>query len=254
MIDLGTRTLFRKEVRRFLRVYGQTLLAPVVTTALYVVVFGFALGGQLRGVRGLPYLDFIAPGLIILGVVSNAFLNTASSMMVMKIQGTIVDILVTPLRHADIVGAMVGAAAVRALVVGALTWGVAVVAGARAMPAHPVIALAVVVLTAVALAGLGLLSGIWAEKFEQVNVFPTFVVTPLVFVGGVFYDVALLPPALRTVSHLNPIVYLVEGLRFGLTGQSLVDPYWTVGGLAAATAVILVGCTLVVKSGWRLRG
>ena len=127
-------------------------------------------------------------------------------------------------------------------------------AGARAMPAHPVIALVVVVLTAVALAGLGLLSGIWAETFEQVNVFPTFVVTPLVFVGGVFYDVALLPPALRTVSHMNPIVYLVEGLRYGLTGQSLVDPYWTVGGLAAATAVILVGCTLVVRSGWRLRG
>lgn len=253
MIDLGTRTLFRKEVRRFLRVSGQTVLAPVVTTALYVIVFGFALGGQLRSVRGISYLDFIAPGLVILGVVSNAFLNTASSMMIMKMQGTLVDILVTPLRHVDIVLAMVGAAALRALMVGALTWAVAVVAGARALPAHPVIALAMVVMTAIVMAGLGLLSGVWAEKFEQVNVVPTFVVTPLTFVGGVFYDIGLLPPALRTISHLNPIAYLVEGLRYGLTGTCLVDPLATVLGLAVVTAGVLTTCTLVVRSGWRLR-
>jgi ABC-2 type transport system permease protein len=260
MLDLGTRTLLLKEVRRFLRVPGQTLLAPVVTSALYVFVFGLALGGRLRTVGGVPYLEFIVPGLIMLGIISNAFLNTASSMMIMKLQGTAVDLLVTPLAYHDIVFAMVSAAAVRALAVGLLTWLVSLAAlllpGGGAVTfavAHPVYALAFPVFTAIGLATLGLLGGIWADKFEQINFIPTFIITPLIFLGGVFYDVGTLPPVLRVVSHLNPIFYLVEGMRYGLLGRAIVEPAAALAGLVLVDAALAAACILVLRSGWKLR-
>jgi ABC-2 type transport system permease protein len=253
VIGLGPRTLFVKEVRRYLRVPGQTLLSPVITTALYLLVFGVALGGRVRQVGGVPYLEFIVPGLIMLGVVSNAFLNTSSSMIGMKFGGTIVDLLVTPLTAGEIVAAMVGAAVTRALAVGLLTWLVAIAANGGAHVAHAGYAVTFPILAAVGMAAMGLLTGIWADNFERINAIPTFVITPLTFLGGVFYDIHMLPGALATVSRFNPILYLVEGMRYGLIGTSAVDPNIGLAFLVGLDALAIGACVVAVRTGWHLR-
>jgi len=250
---LGPRTLFRKEVRRFLRVPGQTLLSPLVTTTLYFVVFGWSLGSRLREVEGVPYARFIMPGLVALGVVTNAYANTSSSLFVMKLQGTIVDLLVSPLGYGEILGAFVAAGVVRGMIVGGVMW---LVAGAFTGfgVAHPLYALPLLVLVAAAFAALGLVTAIWSSSFEQVNFFPTFIITPLTFLGGVFYSVQMLPPALRAATLANPVFYLVDGLRFGMLGVSDAPPLAALGIAAALCAVSLGGAWAMLRSGYKLRG
>lgn len=253
MNTLGLQTLLTKEVRRFLRVPGQTVLSPVVTTSLYFVVFGYALGGALRDMGGVSYGRYIVPGLVTLGVVTNAYLNTASSMFVMKIQGTIVDLLVSPLSYAEILAGFLGAAVVRGLLVGSVTWLVAAAFTGFGI-AHPALALLLLALAAVSFAALGLVTAIWATSFEQVNFFPTFVITPLTFLGGVFYAVEDLPPFLRSFTVANPVYYLVDGVRFGMIGASGASP-WAAVAVLAGLALGAVGAAYgVLRSGWRLRG
>jgi ABC-2 type transport system permease protein len=252
-MGLGVRTLFVKEVRRFLRVPGQTLLSPLVTTTLYLVVFGVSLGTRLRDVEGVPYALFIVPGLVALGVVSNAFLNTASSLFVMKLQGTVVDLLVSPLSYGEILIGFVGAAALRGIVIGFVMWLVAALfAGFHV--AHPLFALGMVVLVAVAFAALGFMTAVWAESFEQVNFFPTFIITPLTFLGGVFYSASALPPALRRLTLLNPVFYIVDGVRYGLLGLSDAHP-WAGAAIAALLCLgALAGAYSMLRTGYKLRG
>jgi ABC-2 type transport system permease protein len=253
VISYGLWTLFRKEVRRFLRVPGQTLLSPVITTVLYFVVFGWSLGGRLREIHGVPYARFIVPGLVALGVVTNAYSNSASSLFVMKLQGSVVDLLVAPLGYGEILSAFVGAAVVRGLLVGALMWGVAGVFEGYAL-AHPLAALGLVLLAAVLFASLGLLTAIWATSFEQVNFIPTFFITPLTFLGGVFYSVEMLPPGFRRFTLANPIFYMVDGVRYGMLGVSDASP-WTGAALLAALAALALGAAYtLLRSGYRLRG
>lgn len=253
MISIGLRTLVAKEVRRFLRVPGQTLLSPLVTTTLYFLVFGYSLGSRLREIDGVPYARFIVPGLVTLGVITNAYLNSASSMFVMKIQGTITDLLVSPLSYGEILAGFVGAAVVRGLLVGGVVWLVAGLFGGFEL-AHPLLALALVVLAATAFAALGLLTAIWATTFEQVNFFPTFFITPLTFLGGVFYSTDMLPGALRAFTLANPVFYMVDGVRFGMLGLSDASP-WAGALLLAGLASASVGAAYaVLRSGYKLRG
>jgi ABC-2 type transport system permease protein len=253
VISLGLRTLVVKEVRRFMRVPGQTVLSPLVTTTLYFLVFGYSLGSRLRDVDGVAYARFIVPGLVTLGVVTNAYLNTASSLFVMKIQGTITDLLVAPLSYGEILAGFVGAAVLRGVLVGGVMW---LVSGAFAgfELAHPLLALALVVLAATAFAALGLLTAIWATTFEQVNFFPTFFITPLTFLGGVFYSAEMLPPALRVFTFANPVFYMVDGVRYGMLGVSDASP-WAGALLLAGLALGAVGAAYaVLRSGYKLRG
>jgi ABC-2 type transport system permease protein len=253
VISYGLWTLFVKEVRRFLRVPGQTLLSPVVTTILYFVVFGWSLGSRLALVEGVPYARFIVPGLVALGVVTNAYSDTASSLFVMKLQGTIVDLLVSPLTYGQILWAFVGAAVLRGLLVGGVMW---VVAGAFEgfRLAHPVVAIGLPLLAAILFASLGLVTAIWASTFEQVNFFPTFFITPLTFLGGVFYSIEMLPPALRRFTLANPIFYMVDGVRFGMLGISDAPP-WAGAALLAALAAAATGTAYgMLRSGYKLRG
>jgi len=249
----GAGTLFIKEVRRFLKVPGQTVFTPVGTTILYLLVFGYALGGQLRNVAGLPYFDFIVPGLITLGITSNAFLNTSSSMMGMKLMGTIVDLLVTPLTPFQIILGMVGASALRGLMVGLLTWITAVAFRGELHVAHPVLAVTFPLLTAIGFSAIGLLTGLWAEGFERLNFVPAFILTPLTFLGGVFYDVRTLPPSLAALSHANPILYLVEGMRYGLHGTGAIAPEIGLLALAGFDALMIGACMIALGTGWKLR-
>jgi len=253
VMGLGLRTLLVKEVRRFLRVPGQTLLSPLITTVLYFVVFGFSLGSRLRDVEGVPYARFIVPGLVTLGVISNAYLNTASSMFVMKLQGTIVDLLVSPLSYGEILTGFVGAAVLRGLSVGALMWAVAGLFGGLEL-AHPLFALLMLVGVAVAFAALGFMTAIWAATFEQINFFPTFIITPLTFLGGVFYSAHMLPATLRRLTLVNPIFYLVDGVRHGMLGISDGRPAAGLTLAALLSVAALAGAYAMLRTGYRLRG
>lgn len=251
-MSLGFRTLLWKEIRRFLRVPGQTLASPLITTTLYFLIFGLSLGEHLREIHGVSYARFIVAGLVMLGVISNSFLNSSSSLFVAKLQGTVVDLLVAPLSYVEILSAFVLAAVIRGLVVGGAMW---VVAGLFTSfeVASPWWALVFLLLVSTFFGALGLLVAIWADKFEQINLVPTFVITPLTFLGGVFYSVDRLPAPFGTLAHLNPVLYMVEGLRWSLLGSSDVSP---VNGLALLGVLNVVALAMAwhwLVSGYRLR-
>jgi len=248
----GLKTLWLKEIRRFLRVPGQTVLSPLISTTLYFLVFGYSMGSRVHTVKGVPYASFIVPGLIFLGVANNAFLNSSSSLFITKIQGTLVDLLVAPLGPAELLGGFIGGAMVRGLCVGVLTWGVATLFTPFTL-AHPLTALAFLLLNAFVFAILGFLAALWAEKFEQINFFPTFVMLPLTFLGGVFYSIDDLPEPWRTVSHFNPMVYMVEGLRHGILGHSAFSPWIGVSALLAVGVIATALATVALRVGYKLK-
>jgi ABC-2 type transport system permease protein len=252
MNRIGFETLVRKETRRFLRVPGQTVAQPVVTTTLYFLVFGFALGGRVRELEGIPYVRFIVPGLIMLSVIQNAFLNTASSLFVAKVQGTIVDLLTAPLSVAELLGAFVAGGVIRGLVVGGVVWLVAAVFTGFSV-AHPFEVVVFSLLVAATFALLGLIVAIASDKFEQLNLVPTFVITPLTFLGGVFYSARSLPEPWSTLTRANPILYMVEGLRHGLLGVSASPPFPGLLITAAICAVAAAVAWWMLATGYKLR-
>jgi ABC-2 type transport system permease protein len=203
-------------------------------------------------VDGQPYLSFIVPGLVFLGIANNAFLNTSSSIFITKIQGTVVDLLAAPLRPMELLIGFVAGGMVRGLVVGMLTW---LVAGffTGFLLVHVAATISFLILVSYTFSALGLLAAIWAEKFEQINFFPTFVMLPLTFLGGVFYSIQSLPEPWRTVSLLNPMVYMVEGLRYGMLGHSSLSPVLG-SGILAALAVAATGLAFqALRTGYKLK-
>lgn len=249
---ISTWTLFRKEVRRFAKVWLQTVLSPLVTTSLYFLVFGVALGSRLKTVEGVPYIQYVVPGLIMLSMISNSFLNSSSSLFQSKVNGTIVDLLSAPIGAGEIVLAYVSAAILRGYVVGLMVWLVAAFfIGPRIESIGWTFAFATLVCAT--FGAFGLLVAVWAEKFDQLAIVPNFVLTPLTFLGGVFYSVNMLPEPWRTVSGANPILYMVNGLRFGMLGQSDMAPGVALGAVAGLAVVMLTVAYGVIARGYRLR-
>lgn len=239
---LGLRTLATREVMRFLAVWQQTIFAPLMTAGLFVTVFALALG-EGRTVMGLPYLAFVGPGILMMTVIQNAFANSSSSIISAKMQGNIVDTLMPPLSAGEILtGYLLGSLA-RALIVAVVIGiGMALVLGQA--PAHPLWALAFVSVGALMLGGLGVIAGIVAQKFDQMAAITNFIVTPLSFLSGTFYSVEALPEPFRTLSHWNPIFYLIDGARCGFAGVSDAPP-------ERGLAVCLLAAALVIGLGWR---
>jgi ABC-2 type transport system permease protein len=253
---IGFKTLFVKETRRFLKVPGQTIAQPVITTALYFLVFGFALGGAVRSSAafgGVSYVRFIVPGLVMLALIQNSFLNTASSMFIAKMQGTIVDLLVAPLSPGELLGAFTLAGLVRGILVGGIVWLVAAVFTGFSV-AHPLWTVAFALLVAIEFALFGLVVAIWSDKFEQLNLVPTFVITPLTFLGGVFYSPRMLPEPWAFITKLNPVLYMVEGLRYGIIGHADASPWLGLGIVAVLTLGSGLGVRSMLASGYKLRG
>jgi len=215
----GLWTLYTKEVRRFLNVFTQTLVAPMVTTLLFLAIFALALGGAGRAVEGVPYILFLAPGLIMMTLMQNAFANTSSSIVIAKVQGNIVDVLMPPLSATELALGIVGGGVTRGLMVGcvaALAMSIFVTLNIH----DPLTLVYHAVNGALMLALLGLIGGIWAEKFDHMAAITNFVITPFSFLSGTFYSIERLPETWRLVAQFNPFFYLIDGFRYGFIGHA----------------------------------
>ncbi len=249
---IGLWTLYLKEVRRFLKVPGQTLAAPVVTTLMFLLIFSLALGRSGRTVGTVPFLEFLAPGLIMTAIIQNAFANTSATIMIGKIQGNIVDILMPPLRPGELLFGLIAGGVTRGLLV-AVAVTLAMVPFIALAPAHPLLIPYYALAGSLMLALLGLLGGIWAEKFDQMAAVTNFLITPLSFLSGTFYSVTQLPQPFAALAHVNPFFYLIDGLRFAFTGHA--DGSVPVG--MAVVALVDLALWLLAQrllaSGWRLK-
>ena len=254
----GLQTLYVKEVRRFFKVHLQTVWAPAITTLLFLVVFTIATGAKRPvhvGGIDIPFADFIAPGLIISqGMMGPAFANASFSLLVGKIQGTIVDYLQPPLSTAELLSALVGGAMTRAFIVGLICWAaMALYPGVHVTPSHPWAVLWFGFLGAAFLSFLGVLTSIWAEKFDHAAAITNFVIAPLSLLSGTFYSVDRLAPAFRAFSHLNPFFYIISGFRYGFLGTA--DSPVLVGSVVILALDVALGvlCYALLRTGWKLK-
>ena len=249
---LGLWTLSLREVQRFLVVWTQTLLAPLVTAGLFMVIFSIAIGPRRGDVMGVSFTTFIAPGILMMTVIQNAFANTSSSIVVSKVQGNIVDTLMPPLSAFELVLGYQAGAVGRGLIVAlAIVAGLALTVGI--VPAHPVWTLVFVLLGAAFLGGLGMVAGIFANKFDQMAAITNFVVTPLAFLSGTFYSVDALPPVLREITHFNPVFYLIDGVRYGMIGVSDSSPFLGLAVSVASVAAVMLAAWAMFHRGYRLK-
>ena len=254
----GLKTLYIKEVRRFFKVQLQTVWAPAVTTLLFLVIFSVALGGGGRTVtlegQAYRFADFIAPGLIMMGMLQNAFANASFSLLVGKIQGTIVDYLMPPLSTAELLAGLVGGAVTRAFLVGGAVWlAMALWPGVDVTPVHLWAILWFGLLGSLFLALLGVLTSIWAEKFDHAAAVTNFVVAPIALLSGTFYSVERLSPLFQAISHANPFFYVISGFRYGFLGAA--DSPILVGSLVILGVNIVLGltCYTLLRRGWNIK-
>jgi ABC-2 type transport system permease protein len=251
---IGLKTLYMKEVRRFFKVQLQTIWAPAITTLLYLIIFTVALGTVKPTVLGVSFADFIAPGLIIMGMMQNAFANSSFSLLVGKIQGTIVDYLMPPLSNAEVLAALTAAAVTRAFLVGGTIWlAMALWPGVNVTPAHFWAVLWFGLMGSILLALIGVMTSIWAEKFDHAAAISNFVVAPAALLSGTFYSVDKLSPTFQVISHANPFFYAISGFRYGFIGSADSPVEFGAFLLLGINLALALICYLLLRSGWKLR-
>ncbi|MFZ3581554.1 ABC transporter permease [Loktanella sp. DJP18] len=248
----GTKTLSLREVRRFMNVWSQTVMAPLINAGLLLMIFTIAIGPQRGDVMGVPFMTFLAPGILIMTVIQNAFANTSSSLASAKVGGNIVDTLMPPLSAAELLFGYLFGAVARGLIVAAV-----IAAGSwvfLGVPIQNVLwVLTFVTLGSMFMGGLGMIAGIFANKFDQLSAISNFLVTPLSFLSGTFYSIDALPEALRIASHANPFFYIIDGVRFGMIGVSDSSPWLGLAVVMAANAVVLTIVWRWLDRGYRLK-
>lgn len=216
---VAIKTIARREVARILRIWGQTLVPPAITMTLYFLIFGNLIGSRIGSMDGISYMDFIVPGLVMMAIIQNAYGNISSSFFGAKFGRHVEELLVSPMPNWVILGGYVAGGVLRGLMVGAIVLAIAMLFTTVRVP-HPLITLSTVVLGAVIFSLAGFVNAVYAKKFDDIAIVPTFILTPLTYLGGVFYSVKLLPGWAETATHLNPIFYMVNAFRYGLLGQS----------------------------------
>ena len=248
----GWTSLFYKEILRFWKVSFQTVAAPVMTAVLYLLIFGHVLEDHVQVFEGVGYTAFLVPGLVMMSVLQNAFANSSSSLVQSKIMGSVVFILLTPLSHWAWFCAYVGSSVVRGLVVGL---GVYIVTLFFTPPVAvaPLWIVVFAVLGAALLGTLGLIAGLWADKFDQMAAFQNFLIMPMTFLSGVFYSIQSLPPFWQQVSHLNPFFYMIDGFRYGFFGQSDISPWVSLGIVGAAWLAVSALAIHLLRIGYKIR-
>jgi ABC-2 type transport system permease protein len=257
----GWTMLFYKEVLRFWKVSFQTVAAPVLTAVMYLMIFGHVLEAHVQVYEGVSYTAFLIPGLVMMSVLQNAFANSSSSMVQSKIMGNLVFLLLTPLSHWSWFFAYALSAMVRGLLVGAgvllagvlFVWQSSVL-NFSLMPTQPVWVITFAVLGALMLGSLGLIAGLWADKFDQMAAFQNFIIMPMTFLSGVFYSIHSLPSFWQSVSHLNPFFYMIDGFRFGFFGQSDVSPWLSLGVVGVCLTAVSAIALHLLRTGYKIRG
>ena len=248
-------TLTWREVRRFLRIWMQTLVPPAITAALYFVIFGTLIGSRVGEMGGVDYVQFMVPGLVMMSVILNTYTNVSSSFYGSKFQKSIEELLVSPMSVWVMVGGFVLGGVVRGLLTAVITTAVALLFTDDVSLAHPLLGLAVVSLAAMLFSLVGLINGLYANNFDQVSVVPNFILTPLIYLGGVFYSIELLSPTWQFISQLNPILYVVNGFRYAVLGETASDvpvlPAFAV--MVLLNAFLLVVCVGLMKRGVGIR-
>lgn len=249
---LGVATLAEREVRRFLAVWSQTLMAPLMTAGLFLAIFTLAIGTRRGDVMGVPFVQFLAPGILMMTVIQNAFANTSSAIMIAKVQGNIVDTLMPPLSPAELVAGYLAGAVGRGLFVAVAILIVAGIFLGQSV-AHPLWVLVYVVLGSALMGGLGIIAAILANKFDQMAAITNFIITPLSFLSGTFYSVEGLPGTMQVLTHINPIFYLIDGVRYGVIGTSDSSPWIGLPICLLVTAAVLSVCLRWFRTGFRLK-
>lgn len=248
----GFLTLLYKELLRFWKVGFQTVFAPMVSTLLYLMIFSHALADHVQIYSGVPYTVFLVPGLVMMAVLQNAFANSSSSLIQSKITGNLVFVLLSPLSYGEIFLAYVLASVIRGLAVGAGVYIVTLVFFEGTLFSVPWVVVFALMGSAL-LGALGLVAGIWAEKFDQLAAFQNFVILPLTFLSGVFYSMHSLPPLWQGMSHLNPFFYIIDGFRYGFFQESDISPYISLGIVATCFLAVSWVTLRMLKTGYKIR-
>jgi len=249
---IGVYTLCKREIWRFWKVWNQTVVAPVVTTLLFLAVMTLAMGSGSRMVDGIPFNQFIAPGLIMMAIVQNAFANTSSSLMIAKIQGIIIDFLMPPLTGAELTFSFVVGGVARGMMVGVVVM-IAVYLFVPFTLYHPWIGLVYVLLASIMLALLGVLTGVWSQTFDQLSAITNYIITPLAFLSGTFYSIKQLPEFFYHVCHFNPFFYMIDGFRYALIDYSDGTVGTGIVVLTATNVALWVATTHLFNKGYRLK-
>lgn len=249
---LGVWYLYRREVTRFAKIFGQTLLAPLVSALLFLAIFAVVFGGADRSVQGVPFVEFLVPGLVMMAVIQNAFANSSSSLMMLKLNGNIVDTLMPPFTPAELTIGLALGAVTRGIAV-----GIVVLAGLALFAPVSIHNLALILFhlvgTSLVLALLGLMTSIWAEKFDQVSTVTTFVVLPLTFLSGSFFSIERFPETFQTMTLFNPMFYMIDGFRFGFIGRSDGSIAVGIAVVIAINLLLWAACHALIARGYKLK-
>lgn len=249
---LGLWTLMQREVLRFMNVWSQTIMAPLINAGLFLLIFTIAIGSQRGDVMGVPFMHFLAPGILTMTVIQNAFANSSSSLTSAKVQGNIVDTLMPPLNAGELVAGYIAGAVARGMLVAVvIAIGVWLALGVGMQ--HPLWVFVFVILGAVFMGSLGLIAAIFANKFDQLAAISNFIVTPLSFLSGTFYSIDALPPVLKKLSHVNPFFYIIDGVRYGMIGVSDGSPWRGLWVALLACALVISICWYWFNRGYRLK-
>jgi ABC-2 type transport system permease protein len=249
---IGLYTMFRREVKRTLRVVVQTLIAPVVSAALYIFIFGSVIGTKIDDFAGVPYISFVFPGVLMLSIINASFSSASSALYFMRFTRGIEEILITPFSYLEMLIGFVGSAVTRALMVAFLILGVGLLFGAVSL-VNPLGFVFYIAAISAIFAMLGIIVALWAESFEQLQVLNTFVITPLTYLGGIFYSITFLPPLVATITRFNPFFYFADGVRSSMIGYS--ESNTSIGLIVILSLVIGLGLvvTQMFKRGWKIR-
>jgi ABC-2 type transport system permease protein len=249
---IGFATLLRRETGRFLVLWQQTLLPPILSSVLYILIFGYSLGSRIREIQGFPYTEFIFPGLAMMGIMNASYANSSSSLFMAKREYYLNDILIAPISYWETVLAFMAGAMLRGILVGAVILATGSVL-ADLPWTHVLYALGFVVLVSALLSCLGILMALWAQSWDNIMLIVNFFITPLVFLGGVFYSIDMLPPFWKTLSHFNPLFYMINGIRYGVLGVHDASPLFSFLLTAALTASAFAVTVRLFKTGYRLK-
>jgi|TARA_B110000444_G_scaffold211036_1_gene206674 ABC-2 type transport system permease protein len=248
----GFKAIYLHEMNRFRRTLGQSLLSPVISTSLYFVVFGSVIGSYIQKIDGVSYGSYIVPGLLMLTLLTQAISNTSFGIFFPKFNGTINEILAAPISSLEIVFAFVGAGATKTLIVGAVIYLTASFFVDVSVK-HPLLMIFLLILVSFTFALFGFLIGILSSNFEQMSIVPSLVITPMVFLGGSLYSLDMLPPFWQTVSYFNPVVYLIDGLRFSFYGVADFDIWTSVGSMVLFLMICVISVSILLKKGYNIK-